>query len=87
MALRVVLRHQNPAKVRVIPEIDTEQVKDLPLEPIRGFPKWNYAIDGEPVEGQLAFDSQRPLVPHGPQLIHDLYRVATAVVDGCDVDE
>ena len=76
MALRVVLRHQNPAKIRVTLELDTKQVIDLPLEPIRGVPKLNHAVDGEAVERQFAFNSQRPLVPHGPQLVHDLYRLA-----------
>jgi hypothetical protein len=87
MALGVVLRHQNAAKVRVVHEFHTKQVVDLPLEPIRGVPKLNHAVDGETVERDLTLDSQCPLVPHGPQLVHDLYRLATPVVDGCHVNE
>jgi hypothetical protein len=87
MALRVVLRHQNPAKIRVIHELDAEQVVDLTLEPIRGVPKLNHAVDGESVERQFTLESQCPLVPHRPQLVHDLYGLATPVVDGCHVDQ
>jgi hypothetical protein len=50
MALGVVLWHQNSAKIRVTPEIDAEQVINLPLEPIRGVPKLDHAVNGEIVE-------------------------------------